>query len=969
MDNALFLLVNLILVIITFTPHQGTLGGLSVMRSISVLAIIIVLILSVPASADVIRVPADEPTIQAGIDAAVDGDTVLVADGWYMGDGNRDIDFLGKAITVRSENGPEHCIIHCEGTATDYHRGFHFHSGEGHDSVLEGFRIKDGYVGGEFPYGGGIFCEESSPVIRNNIIRSNAAIYHGYEVKGGGGIACYDASPLITGNVIDRNFSDIYGGGIFCIEGSAPVITGNTISDNDVDDWYFAGVGAGVYAEGCTIVIRDNIIRDNYSRGTGGGLCCYLCQTDISGNQITSNSSSGRGTVDLYDCTGSFSENTISDNDGNEGLSCSGISPMITNNIIRDNNGPGIYCSTEATPEIQANTITGNSGGGIYVSGEGTSPLISGNRITGNRSSYGGGIECTSQAGMTLLDNVIYRNTAYDLGGGVYCYQASTVIIGGDNVISENSAEGYGGGLFVTSSGSVTVDSCRIIDNLAMDKGGGVFLSADASLVLTNVLLTGNTSDRFGGGIALHLDATLSVDNCTISNNTANVGGAIFSWGAIDIANSIVWGNPQGDLHGDEYTIRHSDIAGGWPGTGNMDADPLFVEGVLGGYYLSQTAAGQAADSGCVDAGDPASKMVAGTTRTDLEQDTGIVDMGYHYPLKTGSRLVTGPGPGYENPPLVRLFPPSQDAAFENEFSAYGAPHHGVNVSTGDVTGSFYDDILTGAGPGEIYGPHVRGFEVNGTPLPGLSFLAYGTSKYGVNVATGDIDGDHYDEIITGAGPGAVFGPHVRGWDYDGTGSVTAMAGVSYFAYGTPKWGVNATAGDVDGDGYDEIVTGAGPGSVYGPHVRGWDYDGTAIAPIPAVSFMAYGTNQFGVNVACGDVDGDGIDEIVTGPGPGAVYGTHVRGWDYDGQALVPLPGLNFFAWAHPLARYGAKVFAGADLDGDGRDELVVGCGPDPEVGTRVKVYRYDGAQSSLWFSLEAFEGLTYGTTVAAGRF
>jgi hypothetical protein len=109
--------------------------------------------------------------------------------------------------------------------------------------------------------------------------------------------------------------------------------------------------------------------------------------------------------------------------------------------------------------------------------------------------------------------------------------------------------------------------------------------------------------------------------------------------------------------------------------------------------------------------------------------------------------------------------------------------------------------------------------------------------------------------------------------------------------------------------------------------------------------------------------------EIITGPGPGGVFGTHIRGWNFDGQTLTELPGFNFFAWAHTYAAFGAEVCAGADLDGDGRDELVVGCGPDPDVSTPVKVYLYDGNQVTQWFSLEAFEGMTHGTTVAAGRF
>jgi len=331
--------------------------------------------------------------------------------------------------------------------------------------------------------------------------------------------------------------------------------------------------------------------------------------------------------------------------------------------------------------------------------------------------------------------------------------------------------------------------------------------------------------------------------------------------------------------------------------------------------------------------------------------------------------LITGPGPSHDNPPLVRLHPAMEGASFEFEFHAYGGLHHGINVASGKVDGGPFDKILTGAGPGSTYGPHVRGFQPDGTPLPELNFLAYSTNNWGVNVTTGDIDGDEYDEIITGAGPGAVFGPHVRGWNYDGTPGVKPIPGVSYFAYGTPKWGVNVSAGDIDGDGFDEIVTGAGPGAVYGPHVRGWNVDGGKITALPGCSYFAYGTRKYGVNISCGDVDGDGIDEIITAPGPGAMFGTHVRGWNYNGAAVTELPGINFFAWPHTQALYGAKIYAGADLDGDGRDELVVGQGADPSVATQVKVYRYDGAQLSQWFGLDAYTGLTHGTNVAAGRF
>ena len=354
----------------------------------------------------------------------------------------------------------------------------------------------------------------------------------------------------------------------------------------------------------------------------------------------------------------------------------------------------------------------------------------------------------------------------------------------------------------------------------------------------------------------------------------------------------------------------------------------------------------------------------------NVTNDLASINVHQRSCVDTPAKLVVGPGAAPGNPPLVRVFPCSQGASHLYEWSAYGTPQWGVNVTTGDTNGDGTDVILTGAGPGAIYGPHVRGFSLSGTPVTGLNFLAYGTNKYGVNVAAGDIDGDGNDEILTGAGPGAVFGPHVRGFDHDGGASVSPVPGVSFFAYGTLKWGVNVACGDVDGDGYDEILTGAGPGAVFGPHVRGWNVDGAAAAAMPGLSFLAYGSNRYGVRVTCGDLDGDGMAEIVTTPGPSPVFGAHVRGWNYDGSALTPINGINFFAWPAATARYGATAYAGADLDEDGRDDLVVGAGPDPEMQTPVLVYRYEGGSTSSWFSLDAFSSeVACGTSVAAGRF
>jgi len=169
---------------------------------------------SVTAPAFVLHVPIEYPTIQAGIDAAFDGDTVLVGEGVYTGDGNRDLDFWAKAIVVASENGPHTTIIDCEASGWDPHRGFYFTRGEGPGSVVQGFTIKNGQWPG---LGGGIRCAvASSPTIIGNIFVGNVA-------QDGGGIGCSASSPLILNNTFAGNMA-YSGGGICAVYHSDPVV-------------------------------------------------------------------------------------------------------------------------------------------------------------------------------------------------------------------------------------------------------------------------------------------------------------------------------------------------------------------------------------------------------------------------------------------------------------------------------------------------------------------------------------------------------------------------------------------------------------------------------------------------------------------------------------------------------------------------------------------------------------------------
>jgi len=311
-------------------------------------------------------------------------------------------------------------------------------------------------------------------------------------------------------------------------------------------------------------------------------------------------------------------------------------------------------------------------------------------------------------------------------------------------------------------------------------------------------------------------------------------------------------------------------------------------------------------------------------------------------PIDRPPRVLAGPGPEAMNPPELRLWDPFYNpGGWVDSFTPFAVEGYGLNPAAGDLDGDGYDEILVGPGPGFDHPPVVMALDEVGELL--WQFQAYGSPRYGVNLCVGDLDGDGDEEVVTGAGPGEVYGPHVRGWTLEDV-EILPLGNVSFLAYGTHRWGVNVACGDIDGDGMDEIVTGAGPGAVFGPHVRGWDVDGGAAEPIGGVSYLAYGTPRWGVNVGCGDIDGDGIDEIVTGPGPSVQFGSHVRGWDYDGEYLAAMGEVNFFSHPNFSETMGCVVTCG-DLDNDHIDEILTGPGPHLNNPAQLKSWNYDGDQ------------------------
>ena len=267
-----------------------------------------------------IQVPGDFATIQEAIDSARSGDIVEVAPGTYRGDGNRDIDFRGKAITVRSSDGPDSTIIDCSGS--EGHRGFYFHGYEGSGSVLRGFTIVGATVPGSDvpsdsgswssspvnPVGGGIYCEFSSPSIVNCVIKRCAT-------ELGGGIGVVNGSPTIIDCVIEDcraggvgpAESGGRGAGIGLIRGSDVTILHSQIKDNS---GYYNSLGAGVYCWRSSAFFANCDISNNTAQGNvqGGGAYCGGASASIEfENCVISNNTAeiGGGL-----CAGASNDNT-----------------------------------------------------------------------------------------------------------------------------------------------------------------------------------------------------------------------------------------------------------------------------------------------------------------------------------------------------------------------------------------------------------------------------------------------------------------------------------------------------------------------------------------------------------------------------------------------------------------------------------------------------------------------------------
>lgn len=323
------------------------------------------------APAKVIRVdddgPADFNTIQGAIDIANDSDVVIVEPGTYTGLGNRDIDFLGKAIIVRSTdpNDPNivaATIIDCNAGSDDPHRGFIFQNGESHDSVLDGLTITRAC-------GGGVYCESASPAIRNctiswcrneddgggmyaesaDLVLTNCTFTHN-TAKSGAGIYNHGGGGVITDCVFSFNQAH-GGGGLYKRSSEDIVLAGCAFIDNK------ASYGGALTSRGHPIVARDCRFTGNRA-GEGGAIHGLIQMSNclVAGNSADVRGGAVSGTVTASNCT--FAANRALGHQGGQ-LFLSSEHSRIVNCILWSDppTEPNIISLEEGIRRIPALTI------------------------------------------------------------------------------------------------------------------------------------------------------------------------------------------------------------------------------------------------------------------------------------------------------------------------------------------------------------------------------------------------------------------------------------------------------------------------------------------------------------------------------------------------------------------------------------------------------------------------------------
>ncbi|MAL65309.1 MAG: hypothetical protein CMF94_04315 [Candidatus Marinimicrobia bacterium] len=313
-------------------------------------------------------VPGDFGSIQEAIDESVNGDSIFVDPGIYF----ENINFNGKSIILSSRYILDSDSLLIGTTIIDAGSDgsvVSFNSEENSSSILQGFTLQNGNGNNEDPdgngsfytYGGGVYCENADPLIKDCIIQNNTA-----NEGGGAGIFCYESSPTFIGCTIKQNETDDVGGGLYARDGSSPSFFNCTFFDN------LAEFGGGCYLKSTSTPYMENVLFiQNTANNSGGGMG-LKDNADIEG-------------INLH-----ISQNIAEGLGG--GIYINNADPVLSFALISDN--------------------TASSGGGIYIRNNSEIDLTNLTMANNNAGLYGSGIYMRDNSIVNLLNSILWNNSS-----------------------------------------------------------------------------------------------------------------------------------------------------------------------------------------------------------------------------------------------------------------------------------------------------------------------------------------------------------------------------------------------------------------------------------------------------------------------------------------------------------------------------------------------------------------------------
>ncbi|MCG8403697.1 MAG: hypothetical protein MI923_00735 [Phycisphaerales bacterium] len=509
------------------------------------------------AEAATINVPADQPTIQQAIDAAVNGDEVVIAPGTYL----EHIDLLGKAITLRSTDPNDPAVVAAtiiDGGNDPNAPGFPQNVGttvacrtsEGPDTVLLGLTVTGGAAsaGNGLAAGGGIGMFQANPTVTNCRFVNNSVADL---TANGGGIYCGFGGPLtFTGCEFIGN-SARNGGGLSVANQAVSVIDCVFRENTSLGDDVFPGHGAGLFignSSASVISVTGCMFEDNTATGSGGG--AWLNSSDdgvvnvINCDFINNNAMEGDGAgawisdgeVMVTDCL--LRGNSAGDAGGGMSIVFSlslNISQCMFENNSTDSSGGGLRvfapdASTIGNCQFSGNTAM-NAGGAMSLGGVDRTHLVTSCTFDNNEAfGLGGGGAFCVQSAFEFDDCTFTNNHATESGGGALISNAGPVTMMNSS-FELNSADDDGGGMSIFSGDTFSVRDCDFIGNTAGPGGGGGLDIGNHTSVMSEVVgctFLNNTSTGEGGGAGLFNGETVQHVNCVFQQNTATQGGGVY---------------------------------------------------------------------------------------------------------------------------------------------------------------------------------------------------------------------------------------------------------------------------------------------------------------------------------------------------------------------------------------------------------------------------------------------------------